>query len=139
MRTYPTNSPEAAARLVAIGALCDGVISASELRALHEHRAAERLGLTPVQLQGVIAELVEDLCTAAQCDPQGTAELGPMLVGRLMAEVDRPDLKRTVVDLMLLVSSADRRIDPGEEALIASARLRWKEPAAKVPPAMRAH
>ena len=45
MRHYPTNSPEALARVVAIAMMADGAIDSSELKSLERHDIIKRLGL----------------------------------------------------------------------------------------------
>ena len=47
MNAYPTNSPEAAARVLAMAMLADGQYSMTEIRALDRQQAPARLGLTP--------------------------------------------------------------------------------------------
>jgi hypothetical protein len=58
MRSYPSNSPQAAARIVALTLLADGDICRFERRALQRTRAAERLGLLPSEF----AEILNDCC-----------------------------------------------------------------------------
>ena len=42
MRHYPTNSPEALARVVAIAMMADGAIDSSELKSLERHDIIKR-------------------------------------------------------------------------------------------------
>ena len=65
MRTYPSNSPEAAARIVALTMLADGHVCRSEMRALDALHAGAQLQLTPEQLQAVLRGLSEDLLACA--------------------------------------------------------------------------
>lgn len=140
MRPYPTNSPEAAARLVLICALADGVLGADELEVLERQRVPARLGLTAARFRVVVADLLEDLGTP-QRRSADVIELGPRVVGRLMAEVDRRDLQRTVVGLIERIAHADDLLAGGEEALIATVRIRWQldapTPATRAPTAGR--
>lgn len=131
MRRYPHNSPQAAARLVALGLLADGSISEAELHALRDCAAHIRLGLGVDELEQVIAELLEDLAAAARTHPDGVIELTPRLVGRLMAEIDDRQLRHEVMDLTLRIAHADRHIHPGEAAVMASSRIRWAMPASR--------
>lgn len=50
MRTYPRNSPQAAARIVALAMLADGHVCRSEIEALERCDAAARLGLSRASL-----------------------------------------------------------------------------------------
>jgi hypothetical protein len=57
MRSYPHNSPEAAARIVALAMLADGHLSKSEFDALERLNIYGRLGLGPADWDSVIVAL----------------------------------------------------------------------------------
>ena len=61
MRTYPRNSPDAAARIVALMLLADGHVDLAELQVLQRLDAEEELGLLTGQLQRVLDEVWVDL------------------------------------------------------------------------------
>ncbi|MEY4754847.1 MAG: hypothetical protein RJA44_2522, partial [Pseudomonadota bacterium] len=61
MRIYPTNSPEAATRIVALAMLADGYLSPSELAVLDRQRAHEQLGLGYDRIDAVLHGFCEDL------------------------------------------------------------------------------
>jgi hypothetical protein len=65
MRTYPRNSPEAAARLVALVLISDGHVCRSEVEALQQLRIEPELGLAPGAFAQVLHTLCEDLLTGA--------------------------------------------------------------------------
>lgn len=65
MRCYPPNSPQAAARLVALAVLADGHLSSTELGRLERMNAAARLGLNREELAEAVRHLSEDLLTAS--------------------------------------------------------------------------
>ena len=48
MRQYPTDSPEASARIVALALLADGSIDLSEMESLQRHRIIGKLGFDQV-------------------------------------------------------------------------------------------
>ncbi len=54
MRAYPCNSPEAAARLVALVLIADGHVCRSELDALDHFEAARELGLQPDAMPAIV-------------------------------------------------------------------------------------
>ena len=58
MRSYPRNSPEAAARIVALVMISDGHVCRSELDAMQRLQVERELGLTPV----AFAQVVQTLC-----------------------------------------------------------------------------
>ncbi|WBY00318.1 TerB family tellurite resistance protein [Ramlibacter tataouinensis] len=123
MRAYPRNSPHASARLVALTLIADGHLGSRELAALERAGAHEQLGLGPADLHEVLRHLAEDLVATAGWS--GTAELDPAMVGALLSEVDDPGLQQTVAELALAAAQADGHLASGEQALLASARLRW--------------
>ena len=61
MRTYPRNSPEAAARIVALVLISDGHVCRSEVEALNQLDGARDLGLEPDNMPGIVQTLREDL------------------------------------------------------------------------------
>ena len=61
LRSYPHNSPEAAARIVAVALIANGKIKAVETAALNAHVCHERLGMTEAQWHGVVHDLCADL------------------------------------------------------------------------------
>ena len=59
MRSYPNNSPLAAARIVALTLIADGNLKAAEMHALQEADAYASLHLNPAMLRQVMADLQE--------------------------------------------------------------------------------
>ena len=126
MRTYPPNSPQAVARMVALAALADGHLSRTELGAVEDHEAFARLGLSRADVQLVIRHLTEDLMATA--DPQwGTAlTIDTSLLQALMAELTDPTLRRTALDLCVTVARADAHLADAEHSLITTAARGWQ-------------
>ena len=75
MQTYPTNSPEAAARVLAMAMLADGQYSMTEIRALDRQQAPARLGLTPEAFKAVVDGFCQDLLLAHE--GRWTGEVDP--------------------------------------------------------------
>ena len=65
MRTYPTNSPQASARIVGLAMLADGHLCKSELDAVNSGDIQMQLGLEPAELQEVMHALCDDLLMTA--------------------------------------------------------------------------
>ena len=61
MRSYPPNSPEAAARIVALVLIPDGHVCSSEFDALKRLDAERELGLEPQLLPHIVHTLCEEL------------------------------------------------------------------------------
>lgn len=125
MRSYPGNSPQAAARVVALTALADGHISASELGVLDRLNASARLGLPPAQLLEVVQHLTEDLMATAYSHWGTACQLDDSLLHSLMQEITDPQLRRTTFELCVAVARADFYMSGPEENFIAAAARRW--------------
>ncbi|MBE7941511.1 TerB family tellurite resistance protein [Ramlibacter aquaticus] len=125
MRSYPTDSPRAAARVVALSLLADGHLGAREFAAVRDSALARRLDLDADALQCVLHELVEDLltCTGAAWHDGGP---GPGFVDAALAEVRDTGLRREVLDLCSAVAQADGHVSEGERALLTSVARGWK-------------
>ncbi len=131
MRSYPRNSPEAAARILSLAALADGSLSSIEVQALDEVDAYAQLGLHRLQMQEVMRALCHDLLSHAELKEQGGAHaatvcrLAPALMAELMAEVDDPQLRVTLLQLCVKVIEADHHIDEGESLVLLTALEQW--------------
>jgi hypothetical protein len=75
LRSYPRNSPQAAARIVALAPIANGRVKTVEIAALDALGALGRLGVTRPRWQAVIGELCADLLHGAdfQVRPRGSA------------------------------------------------------------------
>jgi hypothetical protein len=125
MRSYPTNSPEAAARIVALVLIADGHVCRSEFDALTRLDAARALGLDPEGLPRIVQTLCEDLLMG---DPGSGSMLGSLddsVLASLMAEVDEPALQRQVLRLALAAAHGDRHLADGEALVLQAARRHW--------------
>ncbi len=127
MRTYTRNSPEAAARIVALVLISDGHVSGSELDALARSDVSGELGLAPGALQPILHALCEDL---ACCAANGGASLDCLddtVLKSIFAEVMDADLQRKVLALAIVASSADDHVADGESRLLELLRTQWFE------------
>jgi len=128
MRSYPTDSPEAAARLLAMTLLADGQCSMSEIKTLDRLGAPQRLGLSPEALKGVIDAFCEDLLVAGNGPWSGSIHLDDAVRGPLMAEVQDPELQETVWRLCEAVALADGHLADGEVELLDRMAFAWRRP-----------
>jgi hypothetical protein len=125
MRSYPRNSPHAAARIVALTLIADGRMKDIELTALEHMDAYGRLGLDPAALRGVLRELCADMLAAAASGNQEDCRITPETIRILLAEVDDPALRRLVFELCAGVARADRMMHEGELAVLLEAIDQW--------------
>lgn len=125
MRTYPRNSPQAAARIVALALTSDGHVSSAEERALESLDIAGELGLAPSQFAQIVQALCEDqsLANTPFTPPVGQVD-GALLV-TLIDEIDDPVLRRKVIRLCIAVTIADNYLADGEIALLAAVFNAW--------------
>lgn len=125
MRTYTRNSPEAAARIVALVLISDGHVSGAELDSLARSDVSGELGLAPGALQSILHVLCEDL---ACCAANGGASLDCLddtVLASLIAEVTDADLQRKVLALALVACIADGHVADGESRLLELLRQQW--------------
>ena len=125
MRAYPQNSPQAAARTVALTMLCDGHLSKAEIDAVHAQGIEHRLGLGPGQWQAVMRELCEDLLTATDMSWHANCGVDAHMLAGLLAEVSDPALRLEVLRLCLAVVDADAHLADGEELVMNAAVEQW--------------
>jgi tellurite resistance protein len=125
MRTYPRNSPQAAARIVALALTSDGHVSSSEERALEGLDIAGELGLAPAQFAQIVQALCEDQSVAHTPFTPPVGQLDAALLTALIGEIDDPALRRKVIRLCIAVTIADNYLADGEIALLAAVFNAW--------------
>jgi hypothetical protein len=126
MKAYSVNSPEAAARVLAMAMLADGQYSMTEIRALDRQQAPARLGLTPEAFKAVVDGFCQDLLLAG--GGQWTGTVDPAVREQLMAEIT----DRGLQDLILLqcetLMLADGHLADGEVELLDALSAAWRRP-----------
>jgi hypothetical protein len=125
MRSYPRNSPEAAARIVALVLIADGHVCRSEFDALNRLDAARELGLHADGLPGIVQTLCEDLLMGGHGSGSMLGSVEDSALASLMAEVDEPALQRKVLRLAVVTARADQYLADGETLVLAAARRHW--------------
>lgn len=99
MPRYLTNSPHAAAQVVALTVLADGVHSRRETSALFGSRIYEQLELSTAEMQGLTEALALDLSQLGAPAWTHEGELQPFLVTRVLEGVTAPALSRKHLSL----------------------------------------
>lgn len=125
MRPYRLNSPQAAARIVVLALLADGNVTQAELEVLARQNAYRQLGLSPEALRAVLRDFCEDLLCSAHLAWSEACRIDPRTLSILMAEVDNPALRRTVLRLCLQVVDADDHVAEGESLVLSAAVEHW--------------
>jgi tellurite resistance protein len=126
MRSYPHNSPEAAARIVALVLISDGHVCSSEFDILKQLGAERELGLEPQLLPHIVHTLCEELLLGGCATGSLLANVDDSILASLMAEVSDPALQRTVVRLSLAAARADGHIADSETLVLEAARHHWR-------------
>lgn len=124
MRTYPQDSPRAAARIVVMASLADGHLCSSEVERLERLGVATTLGLQPQEWQSVVQEYCEDRLIGV---PHGWSALPPdaATMDAILDEVRDPALRLTIMRLCTSVANADAHGAEGESVMTQAAAARW--------------
>lgn len=128
MRTYPCNSPQAAARVVTLALLADGHLSGTELDALDRSGARQRLGVPPEALLEVVRGFCEDMLSTSGDAWGAASSMHPHVLAALLAEVEDPVLRVQILGLCADVILADRHVSDGESAFLAAMATQWFAP-----------
>jgi uncharacterized tellurite resistance protein B-like protein len=125
MRTYPKNSPQAAARVVVLALLADGQLHKAELDMLDRLGAHAQLGLARAELQEVIDTFFEDLRETVRLSWADGSLLSPRTIRQLMDEVDDPELRLKVLRLCTELVEADGHVADSESMVLMAAVEQW--------------
>lgn len=127
MRPYSLNSPEAAARLLAMVLVADGRYSMAEIKALDRHDAPTQLGLSPSAMQTVINDFCTDLLADAGGEWTSSTRLADTTRQRLIAEVQDPELQERVWHLCEAIARADGHLADGEVDMLDTLAFSWRQ------------
>lgn len=125
MRTYPNNSPQAAARIVALAMLADGQVGKAEIDVLGRLRAHEQLGLWPDELHSIVHSMCDDILATVELTWANACQVDPQTLAKLMAEIDDPELRLKVLGLCVAVVEADGHVVEGEAIVLRAAVEQW--------------
>jgi uncharacterized tellurite resistance protein B-like protein len=125
MRSYPRNSPQAAARIVALAMLADGNLCKKELDTLDRLDLHAQIGLGKSEFHAVVQTLCEDLLSAAHSSWSDMCRVDPRTLAELMAEIDLPELRRKLIDLCVAVVEADGHVADSESIVLEAGVEHW--------------
>lgn len=125
MRTYPTNSPRAAARIVALTVVADGDIGTTELELLERMGVHEQLGLDRNEFHAVLDKLCEDLLSSEQLQWADACPVDDRTLAGLMGEIEDPALRRKLLCLCIEIAEADTQVTDGEAIVLTAAVEHW--------------
>jgi uncharacterized tellurite resistance protein B-like protein len=125
MRKYAPNSPQAAARIVALTIVADGDVDKAEFALLDELTVHEQLGLERDALHAVIDTFCEDLLSSNQLAWAGNCPVDDYTLSELMGEIDDPALRRKVLGLCVRLAEVDGHVAAGESIVLVAAVEHW--------------
>ncbi len=126
MRSYPLNSPEAAARIVSLVLISDGHVCSSEFDIPKRLGAERELGLEPHLLPHIVHTLCEELMASGYETGSLMSNVDDSTLASLMAEISDPVLQRKVLRLSLAAARADGHLADGETLVVDAARRHWQ-------------
>lgn len=125
MREYATDSPQAAARIVAMTLISDGQLKRVELEVLEGLRADDMLCLGRGGLREVVHDFCADLLSDAAARGEAHCHIDSALIERLFGEVHKAALRRVVMQLCTAVVHADEQVHDGESIVLLAAMDHW--------------
>ncbi|MFO1312920.1 MAG: TerB family tellurite resistance protein [Burkholderiales bacterium] len=125
MRSYPRNSPEAAARILAVTMICDGHLDKREMEAMRDSRAIREIEVDETQWHDVMRGVCEDLLVAADMHWDRACRIDQDTLDGLLAEIDDPALARRVLAACHRAASADRTHTDAELVILRRAERAW--------------
>jgi hypothetical protein len=128
MRSYPRNSPEAAARIVALVLISDGHVGRAEIEALRRLQVEPLLGLPHGKFDEVVHTLCEDLLASAYGSGSLMCSVDEATLASVLSEVDAPALQEKVLKLATAAAEADLHLAEAEIRLMRAARQQWQGP-----------
>jgi uncharacterized tellurite resistance protein B-like protein len=138
MRNYPRNSPQAAARLLALTMIADGNVCRSEVDTLCRLGVEAELGLPPGGLPEVLQTLCEDLLQSAASSGSLTCCIDDAMLDSLLRDVDDPALQRKLVAAIAAATAADGHLADAEQRVLDAMRRCWRIGAHRAPDAVTA-
>jgi uncharacterized tellurite resistance protein B-like protein len=125
VRTHPRNSPQAAARIVALSLLADGHLCKAEIDLLDRLDAHRQLGLERAELHAVLQTFCEDLLSSMHLTWEEACRVDAHTLAELMAEIDDPQLRLRLLNLCVAVVEADEHVSDGESIVLGAAVEHW--------------
>lgn len=125
MRRYPVNSPQAAARIVALTLVADGDIGDAEIELLDRLAVHQQLGLQRAELHALLDSFCEDLLSSGQLHWADVCPVDELTLANLIGEIQDPAVRLKVLRLCVQLAAVDDRVDEGESIVLAAAVEQW--------------
>lgn len=125
MRSYPENSPQAAARIVALTVVADGDITDAEIECLDRLAVHEQLGLERHEFHALLDTFCEDLLSSEQLKWADVCPVDERTLADLMGEIQDPALRLKLLRLCVELAEADDQVAEGESIVLIAAVEHW--------------
>ncbi|MCM3565459.1 TerB family tellurite resistance protein [Hydrogenophaga intermedia] len=119
------NSPQAAARIVALTVVADGDIGDAEIKWLDRLAVHEQLGLPRHELHALLDTFCEDLLSSDQLKWADACPVDERTLADLMGEVQDPALRLKLLRLCVELAEVDAHVDDGESSVLIAAVEHW--------------
>ena len=125
MRHYPVNSPQAAARIVALTVIADGDIGEAEIEWLDRLSVHEQLGLARHELHTLLDTFCEDLLSSGQLNWADACPVDECTLADLMGEIQDPSLRLKLLRWCVELAESDAHVAQGESIVLVAAVEHW--------------
>lgn len=128
MRSYPRNSPQAAARVVALTVLADGHLGAQEIDALRRIDVAGRLELSQEQFMTVVQAVCDDLMASSHQHWSGIQHLPREDLKLMLDEIGDVGLRLIVLEICAALCECDQNLADAEYEMLCTLADHWDLP-----------
>lgn len=125
MRSYPLNSPQAAARIVALTVVADGDIGDAEIVCLDRLSIPAQLGLERHEMHALLDTFCEDLLSSGQLKWADACPVDERTLANLMGEITEPAMRMKVLRMCVQIAEVDAKVDLGESIVLNAAVEHW--------------
>ena len=125
MRRYPTNSPQAIARMIALTVLADGAVSRRELSSLVRYEMHQRLGLDEKAIQTVLDDFARDLYEFGVPVWDHSGGLHPLVIQCVLDDVTDLQTRAEIYQICRDVAEVDSHLSNGEQAVLQLTSSQW--------------
>ncbi len=124
MQPYPTNSPQAMARIIAMMMVTDGELHGAEIEFLERNKTFEVLGVTRNEFREVARQYCADLITMST-EFDSIRLIDHERIDQLIACVTDVKKRKVVCKQALGIVAADGNVDSHETAVLRYVMAMW--------------
>lgn len=125
MRSYPIDSPQAAARIISLTVVADGDIAGTEIDCLDRLAVHAQLGLTRHELHALLDTFCEDLLRSEQLRWADSCPVDERTLTGLMGEIHDAALRLKLLRMCVEIAEANAQVAEGESIVLAAAVEHW--------------